>query len=131
MSLIKTIVADDNKAFRTRFVEYLQSHNEICLVGEANNGLEAVALCRSLEPDLVLMDVSMPVMGGVEATKQIKQLGMKTKIVFVTIHEQGAYSLLAQDLHVDGFVSKNSIREDLPQVLRKIRTALDGQSAGQ
>jgi DNA-binding NarL/FixJ family response regulator len=131
VSIIKTIVADDNKAFRTRFVEYLQSQNEICLVGEANNGLEAVTLCRSLEPDLVLMDVSMPVMDGVEATKQIKQLGMKTMVVFVTIHEQGTYSLLAQDLHVDGFVSKNSIREDLPQVLRKIRTALDGQSAGQ
>jgi len=98
-------------------------------VGEASNGLEAVDLCQSLEPDLVLMDVSMPVLDGLEATKRIKQLGMHTKIVIVTIHDPGSYKMLAEDFHIDGFISKDSIRQDLPQVLRTIRTELDDPSA--
>ena len=130
MRLLKTLVVDDNKAFRTGFVEYLQSQYEISLVGEASDGLEAVELCQLLEPDLVLMDVSMPVMDGLEATMLIKLLGMKAKIVFVTIHDQRTYSILAQDLHVDGFVSKNAIRQDLTDVLRKIQTELGDDLAG-
>jgi len=131
LRLLKTIVVDDNEAFRTGFVEYLQTNTEISIVGEAGNGSEAVALCQSLDPDLVLMDVSMPVMDGVEATKKLKELGVKAKIVFVTIHDQGAYGVLT-DIHVDGFVSKKSIRQDLPQVIRRIRGELpDNQTLAQ
>jgi YesN/AraC family two-component response regulator len=93
-------------------------------VGEARDGLEAVALCRSLEPDLVLMDVNMPIMDGVEAAKKIKQLGSKAKIVFVTIHEQETFSMLAEELHIDGYISKNAIRQDLTKVLRNFQTEL-------
>ncbi len=126
---MKTLVVDDNEAFRSGFVEYLKTDNNISIVGEASNGFEAVALCSVLEPDLVLMDVSMPIMDGVEATKEIRKQGAKAKVVLVTIHEPETYSVLAEDLHVDGFVSKKSIRQDLPRVLQKIQTQVDNPSA--
>lgn len=70
------------------------------------------------------MDISMPNMDGLEATKQIKEQGSRAKVIIVTIHEEGTYRQLAEYIRADGFVSKSSVRRDIPRMLDKIRSGL-------
>src|SRR5215831_9645872 len=81
----RILVVDDNALLRNGVSTLLQNENwNVC--GEAENGRQAIEQVLALKPDLVLMDLSMPVMGGVEATKQIRRLAPSTKIVVLSIH---------------------------------------------
>ena len=121
---ISTLVVDDNEGFRSGLVTYLRTIKEINVIAEAKDGREAVALTRMLSPELVLMDVSMPGMGGLEAARIIKEEHQETKVVLVTIHEEETYRRLANLVHADGFVCKSAVKHDLPIVLGKIRADL-------
>jgi DNA-binding NarL/FixJ family response regulator len=74
-----------------------------------------------------MIDISMPGVGGLEATRHIKEYRPDTKVVFVTIHEERTYQILADILQADGFVCKSSAKRDIPKVLRKIRSGLVGK----
>src|SRR5437879_5462373 len=103
---LTVLVADDNDEFRTDLVKFLKTRTEIGAVRQAKNGMEAVNMTQTLHPDLVLMDISMPGMSGIEAVKNIRESSPGTKIVFVTIHEEKLYRALAHLLDVEGFVCK-------------------------
>ncbi len=124
LSSLSVLVVDDNDSFRKELVEYLAIQPGVKIIGEARNGEEAIKLTASLDPDLVLMDISMPNMDGLEATKQIKEQGSRAKVVVVTIHEEGTYRHLAEYIRADGFVSKSSVRQHIPKMLEKIRTEI-------
>ena len=123
ISSSRVIVVDDNEAFRVGLREFLEKQKGIEVIDEAKSAMEAVQLTHSLHPDIVLLDISMPGMSGLETAKQIKGFSPDTKIVFVSIHEDATFRTVAESLHVDGYVCKSSLREDLPKVLQEITHA--------
>jgi NarL family two-component system response regulator LiaR len=120
MIAFKILLADDNEEFRASLAEYLDQQSGVAVVGQVGDGRAAIYATHSLRPDLVLMDISMPGMSGLEAARQIKGFAPSTKIVFVTIHEDKTYQALAEVLGVDGFVCKSSVKQDLPKVLARV-----------
>lgn len=121
MEPLRIVIADDHSAFRDRLAEFLKNRKELAVVGQARDGFEAVTVTQILHPDLILMDIRMPDMSGLEAAKQIKATCPGTKVVFVTLHEEKTYRLMGEIIGVDGFVSKSAIAKDLPKVLREMK----------
>ena len=121
MDAIRIVLADDNDEFRTELVDYLNKQSGLAVVAGADNGLEAVYLAHAHQPDVVLLDISMPGMSGLEAARQIKEYSSRIKIVFVTIHEEKTYHSLAHVIGVDGFVSKSNLKKDLLVLLQKFQ----------
>jgi len=123
-SRIRFIIVDDHEMVRVGLRHMLEAESELELVGEAATGREALDLCRSLRPDLVLMDVQMPEMDGLEATCAIKQECPATSIVIVTVHEDPSYLLAALKAGASGYVLKGVSRAEL---IATMRQALDGE----
>jgi DNA-binding NarL/FixJ family response regulator len=121
------LVVDDNDSYRADLVDFLQKQEDLQIIGQARDGLEAMSLTHTLNPDLVMIDISMPGVGGLEATRHIKEYRPDTKVIFVTIHEERTYQILADILQADGFVCKSSAKRDIPKVLKRIRSSLVGK----
>ncbi len=121
------LVVDDNDSYRADLIDFLEKQEDVQIIGQARDGLEAMSLTHTLNPDLVMIDISMPGVGGLEATRHIKEYRPDTRVVFVTIHEERTYQILADILQADGFVCKSSAKRDIPKVLRKIRAGLVGK----
>jgi DNA-binding NarL/FixJ family response regulator len=118
--LIRMIIADDQALVRTGFHLLLDSEEDIEVIGEAKNGAEAVAMTERLRPDVVLMDVRMPVLDGIDATKQIVQLGTEVpaRVVVITTYEVDEYVFLALRAGASGFLLKDTEPADLIQAVR-------------
>ncbi|MEF1174425.1 response regulator transcription factor, partial [Vibrio sinaloensis] len=84
--VIKVVIADDHQVVLDGFMARLQMEPEIEVIGTASNGLEAVERVKQLKPDVVLMDVSMPIMNGIEATNMIREENPQAKILMLTMH---------------------------------------------
>ena len=119
MDILRILLADDNEEFRTELADYLRSQEGVQLIGEAKDGLEAVYYANASRPDLILMDITMPGMSGIEAARQIKEHSPAIKIVFVTVHEEMTYQALAETLGADGFICKSNLKRDLPTILEE------------
>ncbi len=91
MEKIKVLIADDHRVVREGLAAILKTKDDINVVGEAQDGMEAVEKTKTLMPDVILMDVSMPRMGGVEATRQIKREFPHIGIVALTMYEEQQY----------------------------------------
>jgi DNA-binding NarL/FixJ family response regulator len=122
---IRLLIADDHALVRSGLRSMLQREPGVEIVGEARNGREAVELCRSLEPDLILMDVRMPEMDGLEATRAIKQECPGTGVLMVTMHENRDYMLEATKAGAAGYVLKDAPRNELISAVRRI---VDGEA---
>lgn len=122
---IRLLIADDHALVRSGLRSMLQREPDIEIVGEACNGREAVELCRSLGPDLVLMDVRMPEMDGLEATRAVKHEHPGLGVLMVTMHENRDYMLEATKAGAAGYVLKDASREEL---LSAVRRAVDGET---
>jgi DNA-binding NarL/FixJ family response regulator len=86
MKRITVLLADDNSGVRTGFRSILEFEDDLEVVGEAKNGLQAVAMVKRLHPALVLMDISMPLLNGVNATRQILKAVPTTKVLMLSAH---------------------------------------------
>ena len=120
---IRLLIADDHALVRSGLRSMLQKEPGIEIVGEARNGREAVELCRSLRPDLVLMDVRMPDMDGLEATRAIKREHPETGVLMVTMHENRDYMLEATKAGAAGYVLKDASRSELISAVRRVADA--------
>jgi DNA-binding NarL/FixJ family response regulator len=120
---IRLLIADDHALVRSGLRSMLQREPGVEIVGEARNGREAVELCRSLEPDLILMDVRMPEMDGLEATRTIKQECPGTGVLMVTMHENRDYMLEATKAGAVGYVLKDASRNELISAVRRVVNA--------
>ena len=102
----RILIVDDHEIVRSglRRVVERQSSWEVC--GEAVNGKEAIEKALALNPDLVLMDISMPVMSGIEATRQIRRLSPVTKMVIVSLHDNESITAEAKNAAADAYVVK-------------------------
>lgn len=109
----KIFIAEDHQLFREGLKSMLRSRGDIDVVGEAEDGLEAVRQIRKVKPDLVLLDLSMPKMGGVSVMKEIKRELPDTRILALTIHESDQYVLEAFDAGTDGYCVKDASRQEL------------------
>lgn len=121
MQSMKVLIADDQDEFRTSLAEFINKHEGFEVIGQATNGDEAITLTKILSPDLILMDISMPRLNGIDAARQIKEFAPAMKIVFITIHEEHTYRALVKLLHVHGYVCKSSLKQELPTVLQQMK----------
>jgi DNA-binding NarL/FixJ family response regulator len=112
MNKIKILLADDHDGFRRVLASFLRSQQGLELVGEAVDGDDAIDKSNQLKPDLVLIDVHMPLRNGVEATRAIKILNPNTKVIMMSVDPSENYQRYAL-LVADAYVPKTSIKEDL------------------
>ena len=121
----RLLIADDHALVREGLRTMLSGEDGIEVIAEANDGRQALDVCRELGPDLVLMDVRMPVMDGLEATRKIKAEMPKTSVMMVTMHENPDYLFEAVKAGAAGYVLKDASGERL---LGAIRRTLEGES---
>jgi len=121
----RILVVDDHPLMRKGFVFVLSSQPDMEVVGEAADGLEALKLCQRLRPDLVLMDLSMPMMDGIDATREMKECCPKTIVLVVTAHEDEGLMLRAIKAGAVGYVLKGS---EPAYLIGSVREALEGES---
>src|SRR5215217_3877508 len=120
----RLLIADDHELIRDGLRGMLRGEPGFEVVGEATNGREALELCRSLRPDMVLMDVRMPEMDGLEATRAIKREHPEIGVLIVTMHENPDYLFEAIKGGAAGYVLKDASRDEL---ITAIHQALDGE----
>ncbi|MEO9460682.1 MAG: response regulator transcription factor [Lentilitoribacter sp.] len=122
-NVIKMVIADDHDLVREGIHVRLASETYIDLIGEAKNGREAVDLCRALKPDLILLDISMPELNGLEAASIIKEELPDTKILFLSVYDNDEYVQESLRIGANGFVLKDVSK---PEMLNAIRLASSG-----
>ena len=121
----RLLIADDHALVREGLRTMLSGEDGLQVIAEANDGEEALSLCRDFRPDLVLMDVRMPVMDGLEATRRIKEEMPQVSVVMVTMHENPDYLFEAVKAGAAGYVLKDASGERL---LGAVRRTLEGES---
>ncbi len=116
---IRLLIVDDHELVRKGLRGMLEREPDFEVVGEAGDGREAVELCRSLDPDLVLMDVRMPEMDGLSATSAIKEEHPEIDVVMVTMHDNRDYTRKAMLAGAAGYVLKDATQDELTDVVRR------------
>ena len=116
--MIKVLIVDDHHLVRTSLAHLLANESDIAIVGEAANGEEAITQCRKLQPDVVLMDLRMPGIGGLEATRKIMRNHPDMRILALTgfIEENFAQRIL--EAGAGGFISKDTQVSDMVEAIR-------------
>src|SRR5215204_7610552 len=122
----RLLIAEDHALVREGLRAMLASEPDLQVVGEAENGKRALELCRSLSPEMALMDVRMPEMDGLEATRKIKEAHPKVIVLMVTSHQEPDYLLEAVRSGAAGYVLKECTQ---PELLSAVRGTLSGESA--
>jgi DNA-binding NarL/FixJ family response regulator len=121
---IKILLADDHPLMRSALRDLIEQEEDLLVVGEAGDGSEAVGLTETLKPDVVIMDISMPVMNGVEATKKIKDSSPETSVLILTVHTDIHTIFSILQAGASGYLVKSIYG---PQVIRTIRSLMDGE----
>ncbi len=120
MQKIKVLVVDDHTIVRDGICALLALAGDIEVIGEAINGSEALNMVRKLQPDVVLMDIAMPIMGGLEATRRISKEFPKTKVLVLTQHDDKEYVFPVIESGASGFISKAGASSELAQGIRSV-----------
>jgi DNA-binding NarL/FixJ family response regulator len=122
MKRITVLLADDNKLVRKVFREILELQDDLEVVGEAKNGRQAVAMVKKLRPALVLMDVAMPLLNGLQATRQILENALlRTKVLMLSAYSDEAYVVEAVDSGAMGYLIKHSCADTVCHAIREVQ----------
>lgn len=119
--MIKVAVIDDQNTVINIFKLFFEHISDILLVGSANNGQDAIKIVDEHQPDVILIDIEMPVMNGIEATRIITEKFSKTKVILFTSHDNKLIRSLAIKAGADGYVSKINDLEDLDRAVYLVR----------
>ena len=122
----RILIVEDHTILREGLRSLLSSHPDLEVAGEAENGLEAVRSAEKLLPNLILMDLSMPRMGGIDAIREIKKRLPKSKILVLTVNDSEEYILAALKAGADGYILKDSNHAELLQAIRNILAGKTG-----
>lgn len=117
---ISILIADDHDIIREGIKNILRDNLDYEVVGEAADGEEVVTAVKKLKPEILLLDISMPKIGGLEVIKQVHYVSPKTKILIITVHKAHTYILKAFKAGVKGYLHKENAGEDLLFALGKI-----------
>lgn len=117
---IRTIVVDDSPRALRAMCSVVERQRNVRLVGAATSGREALALARSLHPDLVLLDLGMPVMDGIEATSCLGRECPATQVVIVTAYDTPEVRKLCYKRGARAFIAKDAFGDELPMVIRQL-----------
>jgi DNA-binding NarL/FixJ family response regulator len=120
MKKIRVLVVDDHTIVRDGICALLALTGDIEVIGEATNGSEALKMVRELHPDVVVMDIAMPIMGGMEATRRINKEFPKTKILVLTQHDDKEYVFPVLESGASGFISKAAASSELVSGIRAV-----------
>jgi DNA-binding NarL/FixJ family response regulator len=120
LNKIRVLIADDHRVVREGLGAILKTKSDIDVVGEATNGVEAVEAAKALRPDVILMDISMPQMDGVEATRAIKKEHSQIGIVALTMHDDDPTIFELVRAGVNGYLLKDSDSVDIVKAIRSI-----------
>ncbi|MEC8417942.1 MAG: UvrY/SirA/GacA family response regulator transcription factor [Pseudomonadota bacterium] len=118
--MIKIILADDHELVRTGIRRILEDVSDFTIIAEAKNGEDAVQLCRKNAPDVVLMDVNMPGIGGLEATKKIVRMSENTRVICVSMHKESPIPLQVMEAGAFGFLTKDAEPEEVIMAIHKV-----------
>jgi two-component system, NarL family, response regulator NreC len=116
----KVLIADDHGVVRQGLRLLLEQYPELVVVGEAANGREAVTMAASLSPQVVVLDVAMPILNGIEAAEQILKVNSQVGIILLTMHADESYVLRALHAGVKGYLLKESAEEDLLSAIKSV-----------
>lgn len=117
---IRILLVDDHTVLRAGLKALLDSEPDMRVVGEASTGEEGVERAKQLKPDVVVMDLSMPGFGGMEATRQIAGLGLNINVLVLTMHAEEEYLLAVLEAGGSGYVRKTSADQDLTHAIRAV-----------
>ena len=120
MDSIKILIADDHEVVRDGLSVMLRRQEDFAVMGEAHNGLEAVEKARELEPDVILMDLRMPELDGVEAMRRIREQDADVKFIVLTTYDTDEYIFDAIEAGAKGYLLKDTSREDLFKAVRGV-----------
>jgi two-component system, NarL family, response regulator NreC len=115
---VKILIADDHGVVRKGLRLLLEQYPELEVVGEAANGREAVTMAENLSPQVVVLDIAMPVLNGIEAAEQILKVDSQVGVILLTMHADESYVLRALHAGVKGYLLKESAEEDLLSAIR-------------
>ena len=114
---MRIVLADDHDIVRAGLKSLISQQHDWSVCGEAGNGLEAIAKVVELKPDIVILDITMPVMSGLEAAVKIRQLAPTTRIVMLSMHDAVVMSNLLSLSAPDAYLSKATANQDLVRTL--------------
>jgi DNA-binding NarL/FixJ family response regulator len=116
----RVLLVDDNQDFLESAANFLASDPEIEIVGRASSGRCALEQVPVLKPDLVVMDLTMPEMNGLEATRRLKSQPDGPRVIILTLHDNPEYRAAAQEVQADGFVAKSELGLELLPLIREL-----------
>ena len=116
----KVLIADDHGVVRKGLRLLLEQYPELVVIGEAANGREAVTMAATLSPQVVVLDVGMPILNGIEAAEQILKTNSQIGVILLTMHADESYVLRALHVGVKGYLLKESAEDDLLLAIRSV-----------
>ncbi len=122
MDQINITLADDHKLIRAGYRSILEEIEDINLVGEASNGQEAIELVEEIKPDVVVLDITMPVKSGLEAAREIRSSYPEVKILMLSMHQEEAYIKKSVENGADGYLVKDTDSEIFIQAIRTLHS---------
>jgi len=120
MNKIRILLADDHPMVRSGLIKLLEPFKEFIIIGEASDGEEAVAMTKKLEPDVVIIDLSMPKLSGIEATKIIRKDFPSVKVLVLTMHDNEEYVYQILKSGAGGYMLKSSGKDELAAAIRAV-----------
>ena len=120
---IKIALVDDHKLVRNGIKSLLEEEKDIVVVSEGSNGLEAVSIVKNIQPDILIIDVRMPEMNGIEAVGRIRELNTSTKVIVLSMHDSEDYIIQSIKAGASGYLLKDT---DKKEFIKAIRTVYDG-----
>lgn len=123
--IIKVLIADDHSLMRQGLKKILEMENDIDVIGLAEDGEIAIQRCIDLKPDIVLLDINMPNMNGIQALRRIKDMGLSARVIMLTIHDDREYLLETVNIGAEGYVLKDA---DSASLIKAIRSVNEGNT---
>jgi DNA-binding NarL/FixJ family response regulator len=117
---IRIVIVDDHDIIRAGIKSVLAPHAEYEVCAEAQNGDEALECVEEFKPDILLLDISMPKIGGLDIISRVKRVSPQTKIIIISVHKLGAYVLKALRQGVSGYLNKDNVAEELILALSRV-----------
>jgi len=117
---VKILIADDHEIVRQGIRRVLEAKPEWEICGEASNGQQAVRMAQELMPDVIIMDVTMPVMSGLEAADEISRLPIASRVLFFTMHDSSSMAGSVRRSRAKGYVVKSRAAQDLIEALERL-----------